>query len=109
MMPTNTDDLVPGLKRNENKPMVTLVHPQMVIGLARVFEFGLKKYARNSWMSFTPEQAASCLPDAGMRHMYRWLEGERIDPETGCHHLLQAAWNFLVMWWIETFRGGEDA
>ena len=90
---------VDGLKYDEGKPMPTLVHPAMVLGLARIFEYGLVKYERDSWQKFTVEQAISCLPDAGLRHLYRWMEGERIDPETGYHHLLHAAWNLLVMWW----------
>lgn len=90
------EDLIPGLKRNEHKPMLTLVPPEMIEGLAEVFEYGLKKYARNSWRNFTPEQAISCLPDAAMRHLFAWMKGEIYDPESGLPHLQSAAWNILV-------------
>lgn len=94
------------LKFDEGKPQPTLVHPEMITGLARIFEYGLTKYSRNSWMNFTAEQAASCLPDSALRHLFAWLQGERIDQESGRHHLLHAAWNLLVMWWHDT-RGEQ--
>lgn len=91
------EDLVPGLKRNEHKTMLTLVPPEMIEELAKVFEYGLQKYERDSWRNFTPEQAVSCLPDAALRHFYAWMKGEIYDQESGLPHLLSAAWNILVV------------
>lgn len=89
-------DLVEGLKRNEHKTMLTLVPPEFIEEQAKVFEYGLQKYERNSWRNFTPEQATSCLPDAALRHLYAWMKGEIFDPDSGLPHLQSAAWNILV-------------
>ena len=32
--------------------------------------------------------------DSGLRHVRAFLEGEIYDPDTGCHHLAHAVWNF---------------
>jgi hypothetical protein len=97
-------DLVEGLKRDESKVMPTLVHPDMMEGLARVFECGLTKYHKGSWMEFTADQAREVLPDAAMRHFNEWLRGNRVSPEN-LDHLLQASWNLLVLWFHENREG----
>lgn len=42
------------------------------------------------------------------RHLGEWLEGERYDEETGCHHLAQVAWNVLVLMTYELLGLGKD-
>jgi hypothetical protein len=34
--------------------------------------------------------------DAALRHLLALGQGERIDPDTGCMHKAQAAWNLLA-------------
>jgi hypothetical protein len=88
------------LKMQENKPRVSLVPREAIEGLARVYEYGLTKYSRDSWRNFTPEQARDCLADAGMRHQLRFNSGETYDKESGLHHLLSAAWNLITTYII---------
>lgn len=85
------------LKMEENKPKLSLVPREGIEALARVYEYGLKKYERDSWRKFTPEQVKDCLPDAALRHLMAYCDGERIDPESGLPHLVQAAWNCLTL------------
>ena len=93
-------DLIDGLKRDEQKVLPTLVHPDITEGLARVFAYGKEKYHKGSWMEFTPDQAREVLPDAAQRHFNEWLRGNRVSTEN-LDHLLQASWNLLVLWFHE--------
>ncbi len=85
------------LKMQENKPRLSLVPRQGIEALARVYEVGAQKYGVNSWRSFTPEQVKACLPDAALRHLLAYCDGEEIDAETGLNHLVQVAWNVLTL------------
>jgi hypothetical protein len=65
--------------------------------LARVFEYGLTKYYKNSWKEFTLDKAIEDLIPAAMRHIDEYREGEYIDKETKLPHLASAAWNCLIV------------
>lgn len=39
--------------------------------------------------------------DAGARHLRAWLEGEPVDPDSGCHPLTHLAWRALAIAWQE--------
>lgn len=99
-----TPDGVP-LKMQEHKPKVSLVNRAFVYALAPVFEYGLKKYGLESWKKFTPAQARECLADAAYRHLLAYLDGEKIDDESGLHHLAQCAWNCLCLLYHDTREG----
>lgn len=67
--------------------------------IVRVYHFGAKKYAPNSWQN---------LPDgfnryraAMMRHLMAYMNGERFDKESGLHHLSQMIWNGIAMLWYD--------
>lgn len=89
------------LKMQEHKPPVSLVPRFAIEGLAEVYEYGVKKYQRDSWRQFTPDQAKACLPDAAMRHLLAYNDGEFTDKESGLPHLLQCAWNCLTLYYFE--------
>lgn len=96
------------LKMQENKPRVSLVPREAIEGLARVYEYGLTKYSRNSWRNFTTEQAVDCLADAAMRHQLAYQDGEEYDHGSHLHHLLSAAWNLLTLYIITSGRPTDE-
>jgi len=77
----------------EGKPRLSLVPIELMENMARVYEYGLIKYERDSWRSFTPEQVNACLVDAAIRHVMAYAGGQRYDPQSKLHHLSSAAWN----------------
>lgn len=91
-----TSDGVP-LKMEEHKPKLSLLPRKGLEELAKVYEFGLTKYSRDSWREFTPEQAKACLPDAALRHLMAYCDGEEIDVATGLPHLMQVVWNCMTL------------
>jgi hypothetical protein len=73
-----------GLKNDSGKPDLTLVSYELMVLLARVREFGNKKYERNNWKKgFKVTRSLA----AALRHIFQFLSGETLDPESGLSHL----------------------
>lgn len=76
-----------GIKYDEGKEPLDLLSPVALFKIARVMEFGRKKYSAHNWrkgMAWTRIGAAS------LRHIFKWLGGQDKDPETGLSHLSHA-------------------
>lgn len=84
-----------GLPRNpEGKPEWDLLPFRQLEPTVRVLEYGAKKYEVDNWKEGYPiRRTFSSL----MRHLTAFMEGEDIDPESGCSHLGHAMCNLLFM------------
>lgn len=75
------------LKFDNGKPDLSQVTLELVTELAKVRMFGEKKYARDNWKKgFKVTRSLS----AALRHIFRFLSGETLDPESGLSHLAHA-------------------
>ena len=74
------------LKDDEGKLRMDLVPVGAIRSLARVFEYGAKKYGEWNWRKFTKDDWKR-LYAAAMRHLTVWWEGEDFDSESHLHHL----------------------
>ncbi len=76
------------LKYDQGKPDFTYISVEMLTAIARVREFGSKKYNRNNWKKGfkISRSLAACL-----RHIYAHLSGETYDKESSQPHLWHAA------------------
>jgi len=83
-----------GLRFNEEKNLIELVPPEWVWGLGDVSTQGSKKYAVRNWER---GMKWSIMVGCSLRHIFKFVCGERYDPETGCHHLFMAAWNLCAL------------
>lgn len=83
-----------GLRHNAGKNQLELIPPEWVWGLGMVLTRGAAKYAVRNW-----ERGMKWSYPVGcaLRHIYKFVLGERYDPETGCHHLFMAAWNCCAL------------
>lgn len=88
-----------GEKYDEGKLRYDLVPPEAMQEYVRVLTFGANKYADRNWEGGI---AYSRLFAAAFRHMFAFLLGERMDPETGISHLAHAicCLNFLLTYEI---------
>ena len=84
-----------GLKFDKDKVMLSLVSSNFVYGVGEVLTFGAKKYAPNSWQ--TVPDAKKRYEDALYRHWLAYLNGERIDKESGLSHLKHLATNAMFL------------
>jgi len=94
------------LKYEEGKPKVGLVPPQLARDLARVYEYGLTKYERDSWKKFTLEGARELI-NPSIRHADEYRDGRYVDDESQCYHLMQAIWNLFTIHWHELDKNPE--
>lgn len=83
-----------GLRYNAGKNMLELIPPEWTWGLGMVLTRGAIKYATRNW-----ERGMKWSYPVGcaLRHIYKFVCGERYDKESGCHHLYHAAWNCLAL------------
>lgn len=72
------------LKYDSGKPNLSQVSLELVEELAKVRMFGERKYARDNWKKgFKVTRSLA----AALRHIFRFLGGETLDPESGLSHL----------------------
>lgn len=76
-----------GIKHDQNKPDLSMISWELVSEIAKVRMFGAKKYARDNWKKGF-KVTRSCA--AALRHIFLFLSGETLDPESGLSHLAHA-------------------
>jgi len=79
-------------KKDEQKWEPTLLYPSFLEAVARVRQYGIKKYGKSEdWR--TTESIRHF--DAALRHIYAFMRGEEIDESSGLSHLAHAAANLM--------------
>lgn len=82
------------VKFDHGKVDFTLLPWDALEEVARVMEYGAKKYARGNYRAgFSYTRTLGAL----LRHVYAFLRGEDKDPETGLSHMAHACCNCLFM------------
>ena len=94
-----------GGRKGQKIARFDLIPPEALWALAEVYGRGAQKYADRNWELGYPW---SLCVGALMRHLLRWIMGERCDPETGCHHLAQVAWHAFALFTFEARQKGTD-
>jgi len=84
-----------GVKYDSGKPRFSLVPLNALRAVVRVLDAGARKYAPDNWRK-VPD-ARRRYYDAVHRHIGEWWDGEKLDPETGEHHLAHAACCILFL------------
>ncbi len=82
------------LKYDSNKPGMDLLPVKAKQAVARVFDFGAKKYARHNWRSGF---GYSRLIAAAERHLDAFNDGEDLDEESGESHLAHACCCIMML------------
>lgn len=84
------------VKHDGGKPDWSLVPFEALEGMVRVLEFGANKYARNNWRENGGFSYRRVLT-ACVRHLFAYMRGEDLDPESGLSHIHHAQCNLLFM------------
>ena len=85
------------LRYNNGKLQWSLVDFDSLEGLVRVLEAGAKKYSKNNWKKGMPVTQVS---ESLMRHLFAFLKGEDVDPESGCRHISHVMCNAMFIEYI---------
>lgn len=97
-------NLAEGAKYDTGKPDFSLLPPDALEEVVRVYDFGVRKYARDNWRKGIKY---SRIFGAIMRHLYAWWRCEDRDKESGLRHLAQAAWGCFTL--LEYTKNDEYA
>lgn len=95
------------LKKDQRKAPYHLLPLDVLEPLVRVYEFGTKKYAPNSWRQFEPTlENKNRMFSALMRHLAEWqsktIKGEcAIDEESGLPTIAHVVWNAVTLMHLE--------
>lgn len=71
-------------KFDGEKVMMELLSEPAMEGLARVLTYGAKKYAADNWRQGMHWRR---LIGAALRHLFEFMRGNDIDPESGLPHI----------------------
>lgn len=76
-----------GIKHDQEKPDLSLLSSIAIIEVSKVMTFGKKKYTANNWRGGI---VWTRLLAAALRHIFAFLGGESLDPESGVSHIAHA-------------------
>lgn len=94
-----------GKKLDAGKEPLDLIPYEALREIAKVLDFGAKKYSRGNW---TGGIAYSRLIAATLRHVNQFNAGEDNDPETGLPHMAHAGCEVIFLLWMTQKRGDLD-
>lgn len=94
-----------GVKHDQEKPDMALLSSIAMTRIAEVMSYGKKKYSAHNWRGgiLYGRLLAACL-----RHVFAFLGGESVDPETGLSHLAHASCCLMMLLEFETTRPDLD-
>ena len=93
------------LRDDNGKPPIHLIPPDVILRLARVYQYGAKKYAPRNWEK---GMDWSRMYDSAMRHLLAFWDGEDIDSESGLPHIDHALWNVAGLAHYAAFYRDRD-
>ena len=76
-----------GVKLDAGKPPMELLDAYALEQVALVLEFGRRKYSTHNWRKGI---SYGRLAGAVLRHVFAFLRGEDLDPESGLSHIAHA-------------------
>jgi hypothetical protein len=106
-IPERIDADIPqgGTKHDTGKPPLALLSGAALTEVAKVLEFGSRKYSAWNWKGgFVWSRLAS----AALRHLFAWIGGEDKDPETGLSHLAHCLCCLMFLLDFEVNKLGTD-
>lgn len=83
-----------GIKYDQHKPRFDLLPSEALEEVAIILTFGAEKYGAHNWKGGI---VYSRLVAAALRHIYAFLRGETIDPESGRPHIAHAICNLMFI------------
>lgn len=88
-------------KFDSGKPRTDLLGPTSILEMASVLGFGANKYSADNWKNCTePERFLA----ASLRHILQYMNGEKVDSETGISHLAHAMTSLMFVRELEVLN-----
>lgn len=87
------------------KAALRLIPLRALWPVADVFEDAGRKYRPRSW-AVANDDAIETYTEAAARHFLAYLDGERVDPESGKSHLAHGVASGMIALWHESGFAG---
>ena len=94
-----------GIKEDNGKAPLSLLDREALEQIAQVLRFGATKYSPHNWRSGI---RYTRLTDAALRHLFAFVDGEDLDPETGISHVAHAGCCIMFLLWMVRHRPDLD-
>lgn len=88
------------------RPRIDLLPIEGLEVAAASFEYGTRKYALNDWRKRNLSHRDQAR--AAISHIYKYLQGEDVDSESGCEHLGNALARLLMLTTMRKNKNGTD-
>lgn len=96
----------PGVKYDQDKPMMDLVPALMELEVSRVLTCGAQKYGPDNWRR-VPDMRRRYIA-AAKRHINALQQGIMRDEETGLHHAAHAVCCLMFLGEVELETGAKS-
>ncbi len=91
---------------SKGKNRLDLLPPWPIDELAKVYTYGAQKYDDDNWRKGLAWKENVIGPLK--RHLQKWLQGEKLDDESNCHHLAMVMWQCCALMEYERCELGQD-
>ena len=91
---------------SKGKTRFDLIPPWPLEELAKVYTYGAQKYDDDNWRKGLTWKENVIGPLE--RHLKKWLQGEKLDDESNCHHLAMVMWQCCALMEYERCGLGQD-
>lgn len=98
-------DPITGGKKGQKLARFSLIPPEFLWALAEHYGRGAEKYGDRNWEK---GYKWSLGIDALERHLNQYKLREKVDPETGSHHLVAVAWHAISLFIFELRKLGTN-
>lgn len=93
---------------DSGKPRMDQLPPRALMSVAAVFGYGANKYGEHNWARYADNWKWGQMIGSMLRHIFAWMGGEDIDPESNLPHLSHAGCNILMLLELIIMGQGQD-
>lgn len=91
---------------NAGKPPLSMVESSLIEEVAKVLDFGSRKYSRNNWRKGLKFNS---VIDSILRHLLAFKDGQDLDPESGLSHLGHIGCNLqFLIYYMKNNKDMDD-
>ena len=94
-----------GIKHDQGKTPLSLIPAESLRQVADVLAFGAEKYGAHNWRAGMDHTRYA---SAALRHIFAYIEGEDLDPESGKEHIAHAICGLMMLLESKTKGYGTD-
>ena len=91
---------------SKGKNRLDLIPEWPIWEVGKVYTYGTNKYDDDNWRKGLTWKKNVIGPLK--RHLTKWIRGEKLDDESGCHHLAMVVWQCFALMEYERCEVGMD-